>query len=659
MYSISGFRPTIGRLLLTVWSLFCALLVVESTTQAVAHAQEAAGQYTPASKLFPDSTAGLVRLPDLPKFLDAYEKTRFGKLMDDPAMQPFVEAQRERAESYFETINEKIGIRAEDLMDIATGEVVVAWLPFEKDKRRPFAVCVIADTRGARQRADKVMEQIDEDLKGAGATRTDVTHAGQEVRVYAHERKPGQLKIEQIAVTLSDNRIIAADRDSVVTDLLDAIAGNPKGKSISELPEFQTVLKRSAQAIAGPLKNGGGALATEWFARPFQMGRILRETFNVDRGNDVDILKLLEGQGFDAVKAAGGVAAIGGNKFDFLHRGFILAPAVTTEPSKYELAAKMLQFANTPREEVPAWVHESAASFNRLHLNITDAFWASETLIDEALGDKVFRPMLDGIKNDKDGPQIDIPGEVIPNLADQVILLTDNTAPVDENSERMLVAIRVLDAKKIEESIRKVMELESDTEKLDVVPGVEIWRVQRGESSDDDTFESEEFKDLDLDFGEESEDSQPLLTQFAIAVVDCEPTPYLVFSSHPELLIETAGRLKSGEDGGFAKSEEIKEIAAAAVQLGGNSPAFDRMVKMRRSLRAKYELLRQGKLEDSGSILAALIRRFFDDDSEEESEDISAEKLPPIGAIEKYLPNGGSYFETAEDGWSITGFLLK
>ncbi len=56
-----------------------------------------------------------------------------------------------------------------------------------------------------------------------------------------------------------------------------------------------------------------------------------------------------------------------------------------------------------------------------------DAFWASETLINEAFGDEIFRPMIDGIKEDEEGPQIDVEKDFFPNLDDQLILITDNT----------------------------------------------------------------------------------------------------------------------------------------------------------------------------------------------------------------------------------------
>ena len=104
--------------------------------------------YKSAIELLPDSVAGMVRIPNLPRFCEAWEKTSIGKLVDDEAMQPFIEAQRERAKNYLEAFDNKVGVRPEDLYEMASGELVISWLPFPNDKRRPFALCVIADVRG-------------------------------------------------------------------------------------------------------------------------------------------------------------------------------------------------------------------------------------------------------------------------------------------------------------------------------------------------------------------------------------------------------------------------------------------------------------------------------------------------------------------------------
>lgn len=644
-----------------MFSLFFLVGLSVCSTQSLGQDKAATEKYKLAIELLPDTVAGLVRIPNLPRFCEAWENTSLGKLLEDEAMQPFIEAQRQRAKNYLEAFDNKVGIRPEDLYNVASGELVISWLPFPNDKRRPFALCVIADVRGRAKEADAAIEKLDKDLQAANWIRKDTEHLGQTIRVYSTEPKPGQLKVEQIVITLDETRLIAADRDLVVTDLLDTIAGEAEGKPVVQLQEFQHVLKKSSQAILEPVKSGGGTIAIEWFARPFQMARILRESFDVDRGNQVDIVKLLENQGFDAVKAAGGILALAGEKYQLLHRGSILAPAVTDQPSKYKLAARMLQFENAPMAPIPAWVHSEAASFARLNPKFEEIFWASETLLNEAFGDDIFKDIIEGIRDDEDGPQIDIAKNVLPNLDNELILVTDNTLPSQLNSERMLIAIRVSDAEAIGKAISKAMDAEPDATILDAVPGVDIWRVQRG--GDEDALDEDLFGDLDIGLGEEEiEETPPLLDHWAIAMIDRgvnSEAAYLMFSNDPDMLVAAAKRIRSKTKAGLADEPEIKDLISSLSDLGCKSPSMDRIVRTRLSMRAKYNLLREGKLKDSDSVLSSFYRRFLEDEEAESDEAINATDLPPLSTIEKYLPNGGGFMETTKDGWSLTGFLLS
>ena len=109
----------------------------------------------------------------------------------------------------------------------------------------------------------------------------------------------------------------------------------------------------------------------------------------------------------------------------------------------------------------------------------------------------------------------------------------------------------------------------------------------------------------------------------------------------------------------MADEPEIKDLISSLSDLGCKSPSMDRIVRTRLSMRAKYNLLREGKLKDSDSVLSSFYRRFLEDEEAESDEAINATDLPPLSTIEKYLPNGGGFMETTKDGWSLTGFLLS
>ena len=168
---------------------------------------------------------------------------------------------------------------------------------------------------------------------------------------------------------------------------------------------------------------------------------------------------------------------------------------------------------------------------------------------------------------------------------------------------------------------------------------------------------------MDIGLGEEEiEETPPLLDHWAIAMIDRgvnSEAAYLMFSNDPDMLVAAAKRIRSKTKAGLADEPEIKDLISSLSDLGCKSPSMDRIVRTRLSMRAKYNLLREGRLKDSDSVLSSFYRRFLEDEEAESDEAINATDLPPLSTIEKYLPNGGGFMETTKDGWSLTGFLLS
>jgi hypothetical protein len=474
--------------------------------------------------------------------------------------------------------------------------------------------------------------------------------------------------------------VIAADRDTLVTSLLDAIAGTAEQPTIGQAADFLGVQEQIEQqrqqddqqqddqeqdAAARP--QGLGLARVEWFARPLAMGRIVKEAAQIDRGKQVDVLSLLERQGFDAIAAAGGHLWVGGEQFDLLHKGFVWAPGTAGQAERFRLAARMLPVANGEPQPVPRWVGQGIASFSRLNWNLSDAFWHTETLVNDAFGEEIFRDILDGIRDDQDGPRIDIAKNVVPNLGDHLMILTDNQMPADLRSERVLVAIDISNVAALRQAVRQAMEVEPDAMTVPSgIQGVDVYRVLRTNEPSD--FEAELFEDLGLGRQQDVAAPPPLLNQWAITVVenpDAADRGYLVFSSHPELLLETLRNFSpaaAGQGGapaqGFGDLPEIREVEQQLQMIGEPQRTFVRMSRTNLTLRAKYSLVRQGKLRESDSILASLFRRIFDG-RDENHEDLGTDHLPPFGQVEQYFRPAGGVSTATDRGWTLDGFLMK
>jgi len=619
----------------------------------VATASRATAQFVSGLRLLPSDAAGVVRVPDMPTLCDSWKKTTLHGLGKDDVMQPLLEANFGADGALWEQFDGKIGVRPKDMFEIASGEVVVAWLPFENDRRRPSCLCIVADIRDNQRQAAAVADRIDRDLKADGATRTDVPRNGETIRVYRPKTRPGQLKIEQVVIALTQDRIIVANRDSVVADMLDAIPVGGVTDSIADSKLFQTVSERVQTRI--DVERPGSTV--QWYIRPLVMGRIIRDVAKVDRGNKVKILNLLENQGFDAIQAMGGTVVVYQKPFDILHRGYVYAPPVTDAPDRYRLAARVLQFPNEAPRPLPGWVPKTTATVTRMNWEIEDAFWALETLINEAFEDDIFRPTISDIRDDEAGPQIDFENRVLPSLGTHLMLLTDNTQPASVDSERVLVAFELKDENAIRLAVEKAMEVEPDVTLLDAVEGVDIWKVQPGATEEE---QPNIFDDFEND-AEAAEQQTPLLDTWAIAVVGKSKgsdVPYLMFSSHPEFLIEVAQRIQSGAGDGLADQSDIQALLKTTEEFGAKTPAIQRIVRLSDSLRTKYELQRRGELKDNDSVLASLIRRLFDDQDPDEIDRPNVSKWPPYEQVKKFFQNGSSYVETTDTGWFLNAFLL-
>ena len=626
---------------------------------------ESTDTYLSAVDLLPSSVVGLVQIPDVPEFCQTAETTHIGEFLDDPALQPFFDAQRQRARDYIKSANEKIGLTVRQLYDVASGEAVFAYVPVPSDRRRPSALCASVDVRGRADAVAEVLAQIDRDLKSNRWSRSDTPHRGQTIRVYTQAAKPGQLRIEQIVLHHDGDRLIATDHDVVARAMIDAVAGDRPEKTIAQDDDFRSIQTRAADAVASTAGEAGCKVAARWFARPFAMGRVIRDTFKIDRGDKVNILRLLETHGFDVFRAAGGIVLVGGDPYDWLHHGYVLATPNANnagdDDPRYRGAAKMVHFGSRPIGEIPDWVPPQTSAMTNVHFDVAAAFWASEPMVNDVFRDDVFRNMIDGAKNDPKGAQIDLENDVLPTLDDDVWVIRDTKLPVTSDSQRVLGAIRLKDYARLAPAFRRLMDFEQTATKLDAAAGIDAYRMQPEEDPEFGDIETDIFDFDDDEPEDDASDQQPLLDHWAIGIVRSggDAGDYLLVASHDAFLLEIATRIQAGTSGEtLAADPDVQTLQNFLREMAGPSVAGHNMLRMRLSFRPRYDLLRQGKLLQSDSIGASIIRRFVQSDTLD-PDDVRADLLPPFEKIERHFPNGAMFFETIDDGFSMTGFFLK
>jgi hypothetical protein len=286
-----------------------------------------------------------------------------------------------------------------------------------------------------------------------------------------------------------------------------------------------------------------------------------------------------------------------------------------------------------------------------------EAFEYSKSLVDELAGDAVFEEVIEGIKLDPKGPQVDLRKELVAHLGERATLLTDNKLPVTPQTQRVMLAIELTNPEAVARTLDKAMETDPNAEKREF-NGHTIW-----EMVEEDTSELA----LSIDgppglgpFGdgpaaEPEKEERPILPHSAITVAN----GHLIFATHinfiRDLLSGTAERQT------LAESADYLAINHALDRLGGGNDSFRLFVRSDEAYLPGYEMLRQGRMAEAETLLGRLLNAVMAPEEEgvPREQQIDGSLLPDFQVVRRYLGPAGAYVKTEEQGWFTAGCLLS
>lgn len=630
---------------------FCLLsLVYILNVVFLGYGQGVIGQETASViTLLPKAAQGYVRVIDMPRLRERWDTTELAKFAKDPALKSFWEDQRQDIETRLADAGWQLNIEAARLVDVASGEAVLSWIANPENRRKPYALALIVDVAGRTKDTEEMLASVDKQLKGKGATAKSLKVGAETVLQYTLPRKPGELLLQETFYSIAKDRLIASDDLALVEKML-AAQVKPSADSLVEDTDYQTAIKR----VDGLLNRG----EIEYFVRPIGLARVIREISGKREGSrSTDVLKVLEDQGFGHFRAVAGRVEVGADGMDMLHQGAVIAP----KPLPGSAA-----IVNTPNEvswKLPDWIGGDVSAMINICWNIQESFWKSEGLMD-GLADSpgVFKQFVKGMAENETGPKVDIAKEVLPYLTNDIISLSDCKEPITVDSRRTMIALRVLEPEKLFKVLERVMNNEPDA-KLVEFEGHKLWKVVREDSAEGLEIDA---GDLGADFGEFGDqpmqskpEDEPWLSNWAITIYGDQ----LMFASHAELIQDCILQAKSGKPSPLASDVEYVRARKAIEQLAnGRTGCSWQVLRSDLSYRVQYELFREGKLPQSQSMAATIMERLTQPKKElrgKEKQQIDGTKLPPFDQIRGYLQPGGMMFESTDDGWVYTGFLLS
>ena len=610
----------------------------------------------PTDSLMPLSTRGFVSIDDINTLSENWRQTQLGQLVQDESMRPFVEDMKAQLQRKFAGIREKLGLEFSDLKNIAGGEIGLGFVEREGDRA---AVVLAVDTTDRGEETQDLLRQIDRNLSKRGATRSEAKSADTTLTIYNIPPQRENGIAHEAVYFVKDNMLCASDSRIEIEEMLHRFDRQPGGRLVDYKPYQETMRRCAAEA---------GRLQPEmrWFLDPFGYARAVRSMASADtKRHGKDIVKILSTQGFDAVQGFGGYLNLSvSGTFELLHRTAVYAPAVKQTQSikskdKYHLAMRMMELPNGNNLSPQTWLPRKLATYRSFNWDMQSAFDYFDTLFDAFAGyEEAFDGVLEGLERDPYGPQVDVRRDFVSHLGQRVTVITDYQLPITTKSERFCFMVEILDEEAIAKTLEKFMKSDPNAYCRDF-EGTPIWEIIEAE---------EEVIELDLSIPDldplASADEEVAEAEDRVIPTSavCVSNGHLMIASHIDFLTTVLEHKQSHNS--LASAGDYHEVEIALKQLMGEPSSVRCFLRTDEAYRPTYELLRQGKMPESETLLGRLLNRLLTPPEDEDEgvlrqQKIDGRKLPAFEMVRRYFNPAGMLVRSDRDGWFIVGATLS
>ncbi len=673
-----------------IYTSFCFGCLLFSAGMGGESAQPPASR--PSETLLPSTTQGFFAISNVDTLSEHWKKSQLGHLMNDPVMEPFSKDVRRQFEERWSSVHERLGLTLEDMRGVPGGEVgiglvapapgkaalaividVVGKVPQAKEMLKK--VSEVQLQRGAKRSELKIegfsepvvrfdLPELEEDkeatqstLRGSEKFEAEKAEKAKAAKNAAPAQTPAEVAPRLAFYCLSGNLLVVTDDLDVMKGILGRAAGSAAG-SLSEQKPFQTVANRCKADY------GDKTPQIRWFIHPLGYVEAARAaTPEHRRRKGKSVLEVMRNQGIGAIQGVGGYFDFSSESCEMIHRTAIYAP------KPYQKAMKMLVLPNKADFTPQPWVPRDIATYTTLYFDIGNAFDNFGSLFDELFGQGetgVWDEVKQSLKEDPNGPQIDLREDLIKHLGQRVSVLTDYQLPITTSSERLLFAIEATNPKAVAAAIEKLMK-NDPTAKRREVNGHVIWEVVEDESPMPEAPEIS-FGDVPAvapahppkkkkkasDDEEEDDKEQRLLPHAALTVWQGN----LLVASHIDFMLKVVAPAEKSE---WLKDDvDFQLIDEDLTKTGTKERCVRAFSRTDEEYRPTYELVRQNKMPESEGMMARVLNGLFGEGKKGvRAQRIDGSQLPEYQIVRRYLGPAGLQASSEPDGWYLKGFTLS
>ncbi|NMC18805.1 MAG: hypothetical protein GYA33_00135 [Thermogutta sp.] len=590
--------------------------------------------------LFPDHTRGFFAISNLPEFREHVKKTQLGQLLQDPALEPFVQDLRAQVESRFDGVRGRLGIPLDELGSIVTGGLGIAVLYSDSDAQAGLAA--VLEIEGKRPEAQQALDRVAENARQGGGSVTTEPIGGKEVTIITlpEDERRG---LRRMVYYLDDQRLVAADSTATIEGVLTRMGGD-SAATLAEQKAFARIMERCGEDAQG------AAPQIRWFIEPFGYTAAVRSAIPPERRRrERRLAEALKAAGFSALQGIGGFVDAAVEPYEVIHRTFVYAPG------PLEKSAKIFSFPNSKEFAPPAFVPRDLATYAAGYCDILNAFDNVGPVFDQTIGEGeegVWQDVLDSLKNDPAGPQFDLRNEFFVHFGRRIVVFTQYELPITPNSERMLVALEVKDQDAAAQALDKMFQHEARFERREH-NGRVIWEGLPEEKKELPDLNLEGIPGVGEIDGPAEEESAPIFPNASLTVYD----GYLLIASHYDYLLAILDGDQARQS--LERNPDYLIVMEQIDKLGGEEACLKSFSLTEEQYRPTYELIRQGKMPESQTLMGRVLNSFLAPEPGKPREQrIDGGKLPDYEVVRRHLGPAGLFGKAEKDGWFLKGFTL-
>jgi Protein of unknown function (DUF3352) len=604
------------------WALIGCLGLIPAWELPIQQAQAAA----PPERILPDTTVFMVKLIDAKSFREAFRGSQYGQLWNDPALKDFREELGQKLAEATKDLKEKIGVSVGDLIQLPQGTLAVAGIVKEAARDEaaasglPVDGVLLADAGENEKKMLEVLERATKQGETSGAKILTESFNGLTIHIIqfpprSQEKTEKAEKAEKDKKPLPDPPLIWTNSGSmffIATDLeiIKDLAAHRDGRENS-LAATEAYAKTQA-------KTDSAKSQVIWYLDVAKLVKVVIKANSREAdAQQTDVL--VQELGVYGLKSIGGCLTLGGTgSYDSLSKTFVHAPR--------PVAGLLKVFSLPPITLRPeSWVPATVASYQTVSFDLDNAFTALNEIANK------FQPgMVNLIEQQLVGPNggqpLSFQNDVFGPLGDRVTVISDFKKPIKEDSQRMLVAVALEDAKAFQNTLSRLLELTGAAPQKREFQGTTIY-------------------DFDLNLPNQAVGAPQALSG-PISIAIAKDTLFL--TSDTTLLEQV---LRPGNPT-LADSASFQSIAKEFPEKASGLS----YVRPDESARLSYDLVKSGKFEKAIQQAAATRGGA---EIPNLGKIIPGDKLPDFSVFAKYLSLGGGFSLMDEDGFTMTGFTLR